>query len=81
VTGRPEPDRPDAPARTKPTLRGAFRAAAFGVVVAAIGLIIGRGNPFWALLAMISIGILIRIGAYVLIRRRGNRRPPWWKWL
>jgi hypothetical protein len=81
MSSRPDPDSSDAPARPGPTLRGVGRAAAFGLAVSALGLLIARGNPFGAVLVMITIGILIRVTAYVLIRRRGNRRPPWWKWL
>jgi hypothetical protein len=33
------------------------------------------------LVVMIVIGVLFRLDAYVLIRRRGGERPPWWKWL
>jgi hypothetical protein len=33
------------------------------------------------LAVMVVIGILFRLHAYSLIRRRGDERPPWWKWL
>jgi hypothetical protein len=33
------------------------------------------------LIVMIIIGVLFRLYAYLLIRRRGAERPPWWKWL
>lgn len=29
----------------------------------------------------VTIGVLFRVYAYLLIRRRGAERPPWWKWL
>jgi hypothetical protein len=56
-------------------------AAGYGVTVALLGLLIGGGDPFRALVVMIVIGILLRIGAYLLIRRGQLERPPWWKWL
>lgn len=40
-----------------------------------------RGNLFWMLVVMAIIGLLFRLCAYRLIRRRGEGRPPWWKWL
>jgi hypothetical protein len=56
-------------------------AALYAVVVGGIGLIIGRGNIFVAVLFMFGVGILLRIWAYRRIRRAGADRPPWWKWL
>ena len=69
------------PNTSRPTWRGAAFAAVYGVVVAALGLVISRGNLFWALVVMMVLGALVRIYALAMIRRRGRDRPPWWKWL
>jgi hypothetical protein len=81
VNNQPEPDRPRPTTRRRPTGRGIGFAAAYGVIVAALGLLIARGNPFWAVVVMIIIGAVFRVGAYLLIRRHGRERTPWWKWL
>ena len=72
----PEPD-----TRPRPTRRGFMFAAVYGAVVATIAYVVGGGNPFWMLVVMIVIGVVFRLYAYRLIRRRGEARPPWWKWL
>lgn len=56
-------------------------AAIYGAVAATLGLIVGRGNPFWALVVMIVLGGLFRLWASIVIRRRGHERPKWWRWL
>jgi hypothetical protein len=76
-----EPEPPERPTRPGPTRRGAAFAAAYGVVVATIGYVVAQGNLLGAVLVMVAIGILLRILAIVIVRRRGGRRPPWWKWL
>jgi hypothetical protein len=53
-------------------------AAASGAIAA---YVIGRGNPFAMLVAIILIAIAFRLYAYRLIQHRGEDRPPWWKWL
>ena len=68
-------------ARSKPSARGLLFAALYGAVVASVALVIARGNLFWMLIVMIIIGIAFRLYAYRLIRRRGQDRPPWWKWV
>jgi hypothetical protein len=69
------------PQRKRPTRRGLAFAAVYGMVVTTIAYAIARGNPFWMLVVMIIIGIAFRLCAYRLIRRRGDERPPWWRWL
>lgn len=69
------------PQRRRPTRKGLAFAAVYGMVVATIAYLVGRGNPFWMLVVMIIIGIGFRLYAYRLIRRRGDARPPWWRWL
>jgi hypothetical protein len=56
-------------------------AAVYGAVVATIVYLVGGGNPFWMLVVMVVTGVLFRLYAYRLVRRRGDERPPWWKWL
>jgi uncharacterized membrane protein (DUF106 family) len=65
----------------RPTRRGFVFAAAYGAVVATVAFLVAGGNPFWMLAVMVIIGVLFRLYTYVLIRRRGMERPPWWKWL
>lgn len=72
---------PDPTARPKPTRRGLALAAAYGAIVATVAYVVGGGNPFSMLVVMIVIGVLFRLYAYRLIRRRGDERPPWWKWM
>lgn len=76
-----EPAPPSDTARARPSWRGAAFAAAYGMIAATLGYVIGRGNPFWMLVVMVVIGVLFRLWAYLLIRNRGADRPPWWKWL
>jgi 4-hydroxybenzoate polyprenyltransferase len=84
VTVEPNTSRPKPSGeieRPRWTWRGAAFAAAYGAIVATLGYVIGRGNLFWALVVMVIIGVLFRLYAYHRIRRRGDQRPPWWKWL
>ncbi len=67
--------------RPRPTWRGAAFAAAYGAIAATIAYVVGRGNLVVALLVMVVIGVLFRVGAYRRLRRAGGERPPWWKWL
>jgi len=76
-----EPDRPGSTDRPGPTWRGAAFAGAYGAISASLAYVIGRGNLFWMLAVMVIIGLGFRLCAYRLIRRRGDGRPPWWKWL
>ena len=71
-------DQPDERGRRR---RGLVFAAVYGAVVASVAYLVAGGNPFWMLGIMIIIGALFRLYAYLLIRRRGSERPPWWKWL
>lgn len=74
-------DQPERVARPKPSRRMLVFAAIYGAVVATIAYLVAGGNPFWMLVVMVVIGVLFRLYAYRLIRRRGDERPPWWKWL
>jgi|GEM_PF-5884109 len=74
-------DQPERVARPKPSRRMLAFAAVYGAVVATVAYLIAGGNPFWMLVVMVVIGVLFRLYAYRLIRRRGDERPPWWKWL
>lgn len=76
----PERREPGAGDR-RPSWRGAMFAAAYGAIAASIAYVIGRGNPFTMLVVMVVIGVLFRLYAFSIIRRRGSERPPWWKWL
>jgi len=76
-----EPDVPPSTTPPRPTLRGAAMAGAYGAVVASLAYVIGRGNPLWMLVVMIVIGVAFRLCAYRLVRRRSQKRPPWWRWL
>jgi RsiW-degrading membrane proteinase PrsW (M82 family) len=67
--------------RRRPTRHGLVFAAVYGAVVAAVAYLVAGGNPLWMLIVMIVIGVLLRLYAYLVIRRRGAERPPWWKWL
>jgi hypothetical protein len=71
----------DQPDRRQPTRRGLAFAAVYGAVAAAVAYMVAGGNPLWTLIVMIVIGVLFRLYAYLLIRRRRAERPPWWKWL
>ena len=71
----------DEPRPGRTTRRGLVFAAAYGAVVATVAYLVAGGNPFRMLAVMIAIGALVRLYAYVLIRRRGAEPPPWWKWL
>ena len=77
----PETHNPDPPTPSRPTWRGVAYASAYGAIAATLGLLIGQGNLFWALIVMIAIGIIVRLTTYLLIRRRAGEHPPWWKWL
>jgi hypothetical protein len=72
---------PERVARPKPSGRTLAFAAVYGAVVATIAYLVAGGNPFLMFIVMIIIGVLFRLYAYRLIRRRGAERPPWWKWL
>jgi hypothetical protein len=75
-------DNPEPPdRRPKPAWRGAAFAAAFGAITASIAYVVSRGNLVAMLAVMVAIGILFRLYAYILIRRGGTERPPWWRWL
>lgn len=67
--------------RNRPNGRGLLFAALYGAIVAVLGYTIAQGNLLIALLVMIIIGLLFRLTAYFVIRRRGGERPRWWKWL
>ncbi|HVM14846.1 MAG TPA: hypothetical protein VM287_11035 [Egibacteraceae bacterium] len=69
------------PVPPRPTWRGAAFAAAYGAIAATLAYVIARGSPLGMLAVMIVVGVLFRVYAYSLIRRRGDERPPWWKWL
>lgn len=77
----PDPERDPGSDRRPTTWRGAGFAAAYGAIVASVAYLIAGGNPLWMLAVMVAIGIGFRFYAYRLIRRRGQERPPWWKWL
>ena len=72
---------PEPETRAMPTRRGLMFAAVYGAVVATVAYLVGRGNPLWMLVVMVVIGVLFRLYAYRRIHRRGDERPPWWKWL
>jgi Flp pilus assembly protein TadB len=74
-------DKPQRVTRHKPSRRMLAFAAVYGAVVATVAHVVAGSNPFWMLVVMIIIGVLFRLYAYRLIRRRGAERPPWWKWL
>jgi hypothetical protein len=67
--------------RPKASWRGVAFASAYGAIAATIAYLLSGGNPIVMLAIMVVIGILVRVYAYRLIRRRGAKRPPWWKWL
>ena len=74
-------DQPHGETHPRPTWRGIAFASAYGAIAATIAYLIAQGNPFRILVVMIAIGILFRLYAYLLIRRRSHDQPPWWKWL
>ena len=74
-------DQPERVTRPKPSGRMLAFAAVYGAVVATVAYLVAGGNPFWMLVVMVIIGVLFRLYAYRLIRRRGHDRPLWWKWL
>ena len=76
-----EPHDQDGPAPYRLTWQSATFAAAYGAIAASLTYLITAGNPLWMLAVMIAIGILFRLYAYTLIRRRRQPCPPWWKWL
>jgi len=53
----------------------------YGAIAATLALVFAQGNLFWMIIVMVVIGLLFRLYAYRLIRRRGANRPRWWKWL
>lgn len=61
--------------------RGAAFAAAYGAITAAVAYLLGRGNPVSMVAIFIVIGVAVRLYAARQIRRRGDARPPWWRWL
>jgi hypothetical protein len=76
-----EPHDQDGATPHRPTWQSATFAAAYGAIAASLAYLIAAGNPLWMLAVMIAIGILFRLYAYTLIRRRGQVRPSWRKWL
>lgn len=74
-------EQPERATRPKPNRRTLVFAAVYGAVVASVAYLVAGGNPLWMLIVMVVVGVFFRLYAYSLIRRRGDERPPWWKWL
>ena len=58
------------PRHPRTTRRALTFAAAYGAIVAAVSYVVAGGNPFWMLAVMVLIGVLFRLYAHLLIRRR-----------
>jgi uncharacterized membrane protein YfcA len=67
--------------RRQPSWRGAALAAAYGAIAAVLAYVVGRGNPVAMVAIFIVLGVAVRLYAARQTRRRGEERPPWWRWL
>jgi hypothetical protein len=75
VSGR-EDQRP--PLR-KPGVRTLVFVGLFGAATTVIAYVISGGSLLVFVAAMVLIGVLLRVGAYALVRSRGEQPPRrWW---
>jgi VIT1/CCC1 family predicted Fe2+/Mn2+ transporter len=67
------------PRHSKPGVRTFVFVGLFGAAITVIAYVISGGSVLIFVAALVLIGILLRVGAYALVRNRGEQPPRrWW---
>jgi len=72
-------EREDQRPQRKPGVRTFVFVGLLGAAITVIAYVISGGSLLVFVAALVLIGILLRVGAYALVRSRGERPPRrWW---